>query len=1004
MAATSAAEAKTAETSGAPSTSVSATQSLTHEQFIAAESVGAADAAAPRSPEKLTQVFEPEVQPDDDASVDASASFAEDKDALHSHQDLYSPTKIVVDNAAAAPRSPAAAVDAPVSPASAEDDVEEDIEEDFSASQSFIGADDAAQGEAQGEDESLRPVPVSPRAPVRALTLEERDHVLAEGPDAAADFAKEPSPRHLAVPAASASSPTKPRAGRARLAELEAAAREQQDAELKASESATSSLNASTDSIQAADTSATDAHAASAGTSAAAAFDEAAESAAERKDALVSAVTLALLQDLTRELKESTEATQAAKQRRRQAQRQQAEKQPSVDTAAAAASADASADAPGVMEHLQADLVAETLLEVERIEKLKREREQRSVHAVDEAVEEMPPAESAAASPIPTVESPMSSISASPQQSAASSASMSPLSSVQPHYPGLVSIDSPLGLRPVGPEVDVRSVDEWALDSSPSSSGDLEVPGLSLSQKDSSTEQLNAAVEAALAAKRAEEAAQARAQTHLAPAYVTQLLSSMFKMEMHALEPAVIPQAAGLSEEARARMLPPLREDLLPRVETTLAEQLAASGAGADDPPQLVATRAAFHRLLLATANQYVDSYNTAVRRAELSLALPWGASAVAVAASRGDSNEWHASDEEDDYNASDSFGPDEEEVDGTLTVPLMFSLANSRVRRAPGGLVISLKGHERGRSGASGPSSLVGEESAEQQRKRWSRIVMRKVGRKVAQMRACMQSTQSAMTQALTQAATAAANAAAAADPSSSSSIEPSTEQRLKLQAVLEQENLLVNGILTRQMASVEPGPAGAAQKDWSSLGQHGLGAAAAASSSAAAAAPSINVEDSLDLTGLSSYDESMLSQADTARTGDLSAHSSVLYSGSESEWEGGYEASERAALVAELAEHVPGLLLAEQVTASHAVEQKKYTRRLLSRAKEREEAERQLYAAAAAAASGAQDSSSARASSPTASSTSAPHSASLAASDGDLSPRDAAERKKARRQAIKL
>jgi hypothetical protein len=211
-------------------------------------------------------------------------------------------------------------------------------------------------------------------------------------------------------------------------------------------------------------------------------------------------------------------------------------------------------------------------------------------------------------------------------------------------------------------------------------------------------------------------------------------------------------------------------------------------------------------------------------------------------------------------------------------------------------------------------------------------------------------------------------------------------------MQTLLDQETALVNSILARQMASIEPGPAGATQKDWGTLSTRGTSQSTAAS--AAAPTVAVGLEDSLDLTGISSYDDSMLSH--TGRdSGDSSAHSSVLYSGSEAEWEGGYEAGESVAVVSELAEHVLDLLLEELVLANQAVEQKKYMRRLLSRARERDSIERQQQQQQSA---GGRDQG--------AGASSHAAGASLGSSEDmpPQSPRDSAERKKARRQAIKL
>jgi hypothetical protein len=65
--------------------------------------------------------------------------------------------------------------------------------------------------------------------------------------------------------------------------------------------------------------------------------------------------------------------------------------------------------------------------------------------------------------------------------------------------------------------------------------------------------------------------------------------------------------------------------------------------------------------------------------------------------------------------------------------------------------------------------------------------------------------------------------------------------------------------------------------------------------------------------------------------------SHSSALYSGSECEWEGGYEAVESAHVVSELADALLQALVEDTVLANMAIEAKKSTRRLVARAQQR-------------------------------------------------------------------
>jgi hypothetical protein len=137
-------------------------------------------------------------------------------------------------------------------------------------------------------------------------------------------------------------------------------------------------------------------------------------------------------------------------------------------------------------------------------------------------------------------------------------------------------------------------------------------------------------------------------------------------------------------------------------------------------------------------------------------------------------------------------------------------------------------------------------------------------------------------------------------------------------MQLLQEQEVALANSILARQMRSIEPGPSGSTQRDYK---QHRT-----------TLAPPAAPLDDLDDSSLSSSGDLSVASASS------SANSSVLYSGSEAEWEGGFVAAESMLIVSELAEHLLHNLLAEVVQANMAVEDKKYTRRLLSRARERE------------------------------------------------------------------
>lgn len=675
-----------------------------------------------------------------------------------------------------------------------------------SAIPSEIEEEDSAHLTGEEFNSSYEGIIVSPKAPNRALTMEEKEIVLEVGPNAAIPFPKVASPRN-----------------NLRIADPDTVPADQDDT--------TSPHDRSS---------------------------EGHTPPAMNKEDMVNAITLSLLQDLTQELKEESARIPAKQKKRRSARKPEADVAP-VTTPVTVAQDNA------LVDQLEVDLLNDSLNELERIQHVKSAR--------------VP----TPASPSLSHQSPPSS--ASTLSSPPSSTSISPMplthGMLMPHV-----IDSPLGLNPANTEK-APALEDWSLDQDQEQGFRVLTP---LEEPLEFNKSMNDELDR-LRALDYEKATQPVLKQ--SKEYVTQLLNDVFALELA----SVTQTRNSVSSDdpiasSRSKLLPTLSEANLARVESELASSSSWVG-GIQPSDEAIQSQRVFNRLLIGAANQYIETYNASVINSDLSL-TPW----------------LHG----EEVGLDSSAGPS----DGGSLFPasLSLTLSHHRVRRAPGGLILSLKPRPK-----QDPT-----ESDESVRARWQAIVVGKVSKKVATMNATTAHLQSAILEAANSSKPPSSSVTSVdsdlpPDSLSGSSVGP----RVHLQLLLEQEVELVNDILARQMQSVEPGPAGATQRDWKKQ----RGDTTPTKTNKPRSRTMVDEDGDLQLDG-SLGDVSLDSS---------SPSSSLLYSGSECDWEGGYESVESGHVVGVIADDLLQQLLGELVASQMAIEDRRYTRKLVARAKGREQ-----------------------------------------------------------------